>query len=515
MADDFFDLSSPKGLRESLEHDEFVKALRESDYFEKITLTDANGTIIASDNNIALNTPLLADNHWQTAIGGISVSSEFNPKDSSIKFYLPIKAASEATKGVVIVSAVIPESLQFVNGFTVSVVATMLGAAFLFIVISYFVMTELEEKMNLKERSATDKSKALSEERQMYEAITASIAEALIVINNDGQIILFNKEAEKITGHTSEKIEFRYYKKLITFYNEDGKKYPKDLISDSLKTGKRIKATSKDRIYMKNSNGELFPVAISISPISDSETFIKGVAVTIADLSAEIELQKMKDEFVYVVAHELGNPIFALDGYLSIVENKKFDKETKEMIKDAKRINSDLSSLVNDLLEVARNETGRLTFEISKFDINQVICEVIENSVFKARKKNISIDYKSTKTPDVLGNEKKIKEVMTNLIDNAIKYTPNKGKVNIRTKKINNYLEVSVADNGIGLTKEEQKHLFEKFYRAKNKNTESITGTGLGLFIAKQIVEKCGGSISAESTAGKGSIFTVNLKLSK
>jgi PAS domain S-box-containing protein len=378
-------------------------------------------------------------------------------------------------------------------------------------------MYELEEKMEANERSIFDKSRAQTEEKQLYEAITTSIAEALVVINKDKQILMFNTEAEKLIGTKSSAVEYRSYEKIISFFDENKRKIKKDPIKEALEKGQIIHISSRDGFHLKAGSGDLVPVAVNIAPVAEGKSFVKGVAVTIIDISTERELQKVKDEFVYVVAHELGNPIFALDGYLSLMEGreKALGKDGKEILNSAQGINRQLSSLVNDLLEVARNETGRLTFDMEKINLGAILAEVIKNSDFKAREKNIKIVFKNKKAPMAIGNERKIKEVATNLVDNAIKYTKKSGTVEVDVFQHENRVIVEIKDNGVGISPENQKHLFEKFYRVKNKATEGISGTGLGLFIAKQIVEKCGGKIWAISEEDKGSTFYFSLKTTK
>jgi two-component system sensor histidine kinase VicK len=141
--------------------------------------------------------------------------------------------------------------------------------------------------------------------------------------------------------------------------------------------------------------------------------------------------------------------------------------------------------------------------------------EVVQNEMFHAKEKKISISITSTKAPKAIGNNQKIKEVITNLVNNAIKYTPTDGTVKIIFNIDNNHLVTSIADSGIGISEENQKQLFKKFFRVKNKETVGISGTGLGLFIAKQIVEKCGGEIWATSKESKGSTFSFSLKTTK
>lgn len=517
LAPEFFDFTKNTSLKNLGDPDQFISSLLHNQDITEANLTDANGLIIASSNKAELNTPLREEGAWERALSGTAQIENLDRESGKVVLYLPLKSEVDVVKGVTVVKTSFPTELLAVQKFTNSVLYIVFGASLIFTLIAYITMAELEEKMEAKERSIFDQSKAQTEEKQLYEAITASIAEALIVINKDKQIMMLNPEAERLTGHKSSAVEYRSYEKTINFYDENGKKIKKDPIEHGLEKGDRINISSKDGFYLKNQAGNLIPVAVNVAPVAEQKSFVKGVAVTIIDISLEKELQKVKDEFVYVVAHELGNPIFALDGYLSLMKayNKKLDKEGQEILTSATEINRQLSSLVNDLLEVARNETGRLTFEREKINVADILAEVVKNSLFKANQKGVKISSRISKVPNATGNERKIREVLTNLIDNAIKYTPAKGAVHADIYVHDNKVIVSVADNGIGLSPEDQKHLFEKFFRVKSKATQGISGTGLGLFIAKQIVEKCGGKIWATSVEGKGSTFYISLKTAK
>lgn len=517
LAKEYFDLSGTNSLSKSGQPAQYINAIMRNNDIRSAKITDANSSVIGSNNPAELNTALMDDPDWEAAINGEPNINKVDLTNGVATLSLPLISENNVVRGVLVINANLPGSFLMVDKFTNVVLYIVLGSALVFILAAYVTMYELESKMEEKERSIFDQSKAQTEEKQLYEAITTSIAESLIVISKNKQIMMLNPEAERLIGQKGSSVEYRSYEKIINFYDENGKRITKDPIAEGLTKGNIFQISSKDGYHVKGQNGKLTPVAVNVAPIAEGKSFVKGVAVTIIDISAEKELQKVKDEFVYVVAHELGNPIFALDGYLSLLDShaKKISKEGRDILRSAHGINQQLSSLVNDLLEVARNETGRLTFDIEKIDLPAILAEVIQNNSFKARDKKVQISYKAKKLPKVNGNERKIKEVLTNLLDNAIKYTSSKGKVTIDSYLHENQVVVSVTDTGIGLSDENKKHLFEKFFRVKNKATEGISGTGLGLFIAKQIIEKCGGKIWATSVEGKGSTFYISLKVSK
>jgi len=190
----------------------------------------------------------------------------------------------------------------------------------------------------------------------------------------------------------------------------------------------------------------------------------------------------------------------------------KISAKVKKIIEEAIAINKQLSSLVQDLLEVIRSESGQLKFALEPVKIDEIIKEEIKDLSIKANEKKIKLIYDERKLPQVIGNPQKLKEVIINLIDNAIKYSKDKTKIIVNHEITKDTIITNVIDNGIGMTEEEKKHLFEKFYRIQNEETKNIPGTGLGLFIVKTLIRKMNGDIWVESKRGEGSTFSFSLK---
>lgn len=230
------------------------------------------------------------------------------------------------------------------------------------------------------------------------------------------------------------------------------------------------------------------------------------------------ENQKLKDEFVFIAAHELRTPVTAIKGYLSMILDNSFGnvpEKMKEPLKITDEANQRLVQLVQDLLEVARSDAGRMQIKLSPLVIGEQIQTVIKELDSLAGPKKIIINYKSEfGQSQVLADDYKLKEILVNLIGNAIKYTLTGGGIEISheiTK--DNFLITHIKDHGMGISKENLAKLFKKFYRVESDQTAKIEGTGLGLFICKQIVERMEGTIAVESEIGQGSTFSFSLKL--
>lgn len=513
---DYLDLSKGTSIKKDANFDNFTKALTLIYDFKTVTVYDTAGTVIFSENPAELNQNLLTDPNVKNAVGG-TIGIQKEKGSTKAKLYIPLTRSDNTARAVVSGTVDLGYLLKSYDKFLYLTIATSTVMSALVILVSYLLFQNAEESVTQKDRLLMDQSKALEEEQQQDEAVLSSIAESLVVINKDGQIVYFNPEAERITGFNLSDVEFRLYKNFLNFTDKDGKEQKQNPITEALKSGAKIQINIKNSYFIKQNKGTLIPVSISVAPILSKDKEIRGVAATIQDITTEKELDKVKDEFVYVVAHELGNPIFALDGYLSILETQleKSDKKNREVLSMAQGVKQQLSELVNDLLEVVRNEQGTLKYELAPISLTDLTNEVVRNAQFKAKTKDIKLNYTETKIPKAIGQEQKIKEVLTNFVDNAIKYTPNGGKVNVSQEVTADGIVTHVQDNGFGISKIEQEHLFEKFFRIKTAKTASISGTGLGLFICKEIVEKCGGKVWAESEEGKGSTFSFSLKPAK
>lgn len=229
-------------------------------------------------------------------------------------------------------------------------------------------------------------------------------------------------------------------------------------------------------------------------------------------------LEELKNEFVYVAAHELRAPVTAIKGYMELIFDGSGGTITPEMehlLSPVKKSNERLVNLVNDLLKVARSEAGKLEIAISSADIRKEISAIVDEAHPLALKRNITVTYNQPQElPLVNINTGSFKEVIMNFVSNAIKYGNDNGSIIISHEIKDGFVYTSIKDNGRGMSEEDQKHLFEKFFRAGDVKNTSIEGTGLGLFITKELVEKMGGTLSVSSKLGEGTSFTVAFKIS-
>ena len=224
------------------------------------------------------------------------------------------------------------------------------------------------------------------------------------------------------------------------------------------------------------------------------------------------EVDEMKDDFISMASHELRTPLTAIRGYTELLLRNSNVKADEKATKDAQTIaagSERLSDLVEDLLNVSRIEQGRMKFDLKPVKLDFLISTALNEIRVQAQQKGLKVEFSPLNPqPEIMADEDRIKQVFINIIGNAVKYTK-EGGVAIIQKVEGETIRTIVNDTGIGMSPEARERLFEKFYRIKNDETKNIAGSGLGLWITKQIVEKMKGRIFVDSIEGKGSQFTI------
>lgn len=229
-------------------------------------------------------------------------------------------------------------------------------------------------------------------------------------------------------------------------------------------------------------------------------------------------LQELKNEFVFIAAHELRTPVTAIRGYLSMVfddEAASLSDKVKKYLSIVSQSNERLIQLVNDILEIARSEAGRMQIQVSSTDIKESVRAILAEVKPLADTKKINIIYDDKISSSlILADPARLKEVIMNFVSNAIKYNNDGGWVKVYHEAKDNMILTHVEDNGFGMSQEEQQHMFEKFFRADTGKIKAIQGTGLGLFITRELVEKMNGKVWLKSEEGKGTTFSFSLPIS-
>ncbi len=225
------------------------------------------------------------------------------------------------------------------------------------------------------------------------------------------------------------------------------------------------------------------------------------------------EVDRMKDDFVSMAAHELRSPLTIIRGYVEMLgDGEGLTDAGKKHLKNIDQSALSLNALVGDILDVAKLQEGRMSFKLEDFDPTETIATVCEGFTQPAKDKGLTLATDLSATAHITVDPERFRQVMVNLIGNAVKYTPS-GSVRVATELARGVFSVRVSDTGMGISSEDQKHLFEKFFRVKSEETARIQGTGLGLWITNHIVSQMSGSISVESIKSKGTDFIVSFPM--
>jgi PAS domain S-box-containing protein len=350
-------------------------------------------------------------------------------------------------------------------------------------------------------------------QRAQAEAIFNSIGDGAISTDEFGRITRVNPVVEHLLGYSEAELIGEWFPKIIVALTEEG--VPVNLIdrpiTKAFLTGKSI----YERTYYRTKNGQRLPVSITISPILLEGRPIGAIEV-FRDVSVEDEVDRMKSEFISLASHQLRTPLSAIktythmliDGYMGDITPAQ-RKSLRTILSAANRMNE----LISTLLNITRIESGTITIQPKTLHLDKVVEEVIKELALNAADKQIGLSLQkigrspvTAKTDNLI-----IKEILINLISNAIKYTPDGGSVLVEVKGRPKDVLLRVIDTGWGIPKYSQDQVFSKFFRAQNVLKRETSGTGLGLYLVKGLLERLGGTIWFESEEGKGTTFSFTI----
>lgn len=345
--------------------------------------------------------------------------------------------------------------------------------------------------------------KRVTSEKKTTEAVVRSIADGLVVVNQKGEVLLMNPAAEKILGVKGEK--------------KIGKPISEDLGAEHLLSMAREAGEEKVAEFVSKDENTKKVIRSSSAVIQNEDGQTVGMVNVLTDITKQRELDEVKKQFVSNVTHELRTPIVAMQKAVEIL----LDRNTTGPLSDVQqnflnivsRNLGHLSRLVEDLLDIAKIESGKMRIKMMPARLDRLLIDACDALGTWARSKEIEIVRDIDKgLPELSLDPTKITQVLNNLVGNAIKFTPKGGKITVKGSWYNNdSVSVSVSDTGVGIAKENLAKLFGRFEQFGD--LQGISGTGLGLCISKEIVERHGGKIWAESEEKKGATFTFTLPL--
>ncbi len=374
------------------------------------------------------------------------------------------------------------------------------------------VRRALEKRVLQKEaeflRREREKSlRDIATEKSRIRTIINCMGDGILVCDRDGCVVLSNPAASRMLKVSESS--------LIGNFLPQCNLHPEltRTIQESLST-REVSYTSVSQELSIGESGEIF-LRAHTAPVKNDLGEIMGSVTVLQDISHMKELEKMKSEFIAMVTHELRAPLAAVEQQLTVLLNRMagdLTEKQEQLLLRAKERTKGLLDLIADLLDLSKIEAGKMVQYKEPLDLREVIERVIDLMKVQAENKKIDLRFSSPAQVSLIQADRNSMEgIFSNLVSNAIKYTPEGGKVSIELSEEGGFVKASVSDTGIGIKKEDLSRIFDKFYRVKSSETRQIVGTGLGLSIVKSIVEAHLGSISVESQEGKGTTFTVLL----
>lgn len=367
---------------------------------------------------------------------------------------------------------------------------------------------QVQQVMNISVDITTHKETELAalEKLRYHASLVDNVSDAVISTDLNFTIVSWNRSAERLYGWQEHEVIGRAITSFL--HNEySDSTADEQAVTQLLQTG-----LWTGDVVQRHKDGTPRHIAASVTIVKDAEGKNTGVIAINRDITERIQIEKRKDDFISIASHELKTPITSIKAFTQILQQMPEVKETKAsklLGRMDAQINR-LTDLVSDLLDVSRIQTGRLELKQSEFDI-VILTEHVAQDLEQVSKTH-KITVTGSASCIMSGDRERIGQVITNLIENAVKYSPKSKTVNVSIEKQENQVVIGVKDFGIGISKNDVPYVFDRFYRASN-TTESLPGQGLGLYISAEIVKRHGGSISIDSKKGKGSIFAVTLPI--
>ena len=368
----------------------------------------------------------------------------------------------------------------------------------------------------LKERAKEIEAAKLfiEKEKVKYEALLSGVGDSVAAVDVAGKIIFVNYAFEKMFGWAFSQIQGKPIADVVPMENEKGEavapKYrPVNITLED-------KKMSQGTFYCIRKDATKFIAALNSSPVVLENNVIGAVSVY-RDITREKEIDKSKTEFIYLISHQLRTPLTAIKWYLEMLSSETsgaLNIKQKKYVEAIRYGNERMVRLINNLLNIARIEMGRLVVNIESVDVRKLLEEAIKEQQPEILKRNQTVIVSQAQEPVMVSTDSVLLfMVLQNLIANSVKYTLEHGMIRCTIKISGANILLEINDNGIGIPKEEQKRIFEKLFRASNSTVQNKEGNGLGLYIIKKIVDIFGGQIWFESEENKGTTFYLTLPI--
>ncbi len=377
-----------------------------------------------------------------------------------------------------------------------------------------------EEELKKKIDELNVAQKYLKKQEEYLHAVLSSMGEGLVVCDKDCRVQMINQFGASLLRHPPTEAVGKTLMELSDFYSEHAEKkddvLPITIIQKILEEPDIITITPTDKLFCKNAHGMIFPMLLTAAPL-EQKNGDKSAVLLFRDGSVEVGVDRAKSEFVSIASHQLRTPLSTIGWYTQMLltgDGGKLTVAQTELLQEVEKSNERMVELVDALLNTSRIEMGTFVIQPEELDWKELIKDVIKDIKQPAEAKNLKLKVSmDKKIPTVPADPKLLRIIVQNLLTNAVKYTPDKGRVDVVLETQPDLILLSVKDTGYGIPKEEQSKIFSKMFRASNVKELSMEGNGLGLYIVKSIVEQGGGKIWFESSENQGTTFYIQFPL--
>jgi PAS domain S-box-containing protein len=371
---------------------------------------------------------------------------------------------------------------------------------------------QLSASVVQQQKSAEESQRRAAELR----AIIESMVDAVFVVDEKGRVTLTNEAGQRLLGLKSirgRKPSIRAFPEQLKMRHKDGKPVlPADMPLAAALAGETVQL--EDDIFHNPQTHLDIYVRTSAAPIRDEHGAIVGAVAVAKDVSEIIALDRMKDDFIRVAAHELRTPVAIMKGYAQALEKaaERISPERRHEMVEAIDHGADrITGIVEDLLDISQLQVGNLRLARERVDLAQVAKDAIAEMKPLAGRHEIRLV--KAEPAMVTGDRERLEQVIVQLLENAVKFSPASKPIDVAVERRDGEAVVSVMDYGVGIPREKQAHIFERFYRAHTGTAYDYGGMGIGLYISREIIEELGGRMWFESEEGKGSAFHFSLPL--
>lgn len=405
--------------------------------------------------------------------------------------------------------------------FTLSMGITAVFAGGIPIILSYILFSQINK--NNDDSTYNQLASQFSQVSDKSEVVITAITDGVVATDKQGVIELINPAAQRLIGWESRdalKLDYKSVLKLVDAQSNELTP-ASDPVRKALSTNEEVRT---DELTLITNSGKKLLISLVASPVGQPGS---GIIVVFRDITKEKAEEREQAEFISTASHEMRTPVASIEGYLGLALNPataQIDDKARTYIMKAHEVAQHLGRLFQDLLDITKAEDGRLSNNPRAVEVVNFVQDVVEGLRPQAEAKGLVLLYKPV--PDEDTDEKSsrrlnpvyyanvdndhLREVVANLVENAIKYTP-QGTISVDVTGDDKQVQISVQDTGIGIPAEDLSHLFQKFYRVDNSDTREIGGTGLGLYLSRRLAEAMEGRIWAESQHGQGSTFFISI----